>query len=1012
MTVERVEAGERAVPPRAAGVSAAPEAARGRPGGHRLPSGGQIERGRTLRFTFDGRAMTGHPGDTLASALLASGRRLVGRSFKYHRPRGIVSAGSEEPNALVTIGTGAHAEPNTRATVAELFDGLAAASQNRRGPLAFDLLAANDLLAPFLSAGFYYKTFMWPKRFWEKLYEPMIRASAGLGRLSGEPDPDAYDKGFLHCDVLVAGAGPAGLAAALAAARAGARVILADEDFRMGGRLNAETLAVDGRPGSDWAAAAVAELAATPEVRLMPRTTIYGAFDHGIYGALERRTDHLAAGSGKPRQVLWRIYARRCVLAAGATERPIAFGNNDRPGIMLAGAVRAYLNRWAVTPGHRVAVFTNNDDGWRTAHDLAANGVELAAIIDTRDREQELIGVSVPVYMNARVTDTRGGLGLRSLELSNGPTVFADCLAVSGGWNPNVHLTCHQRGRPAWREDIAAFVPGRELPPGMAVAGAANGALTLAAALAEGRRAGDAAAEALGFSPSRAPAPRAEDEPAEVTAFWHVREGRGRAWIDQQNDVTVKDVKLAHQEGFRSVEHLKRYTTLGMATDQGKTGNVLGLAVLAELSGRSTPETGTTIFRPPYTPVAIGAFAGRARGCDFRPYRLTPSHRWAEEQGAVFVEVGTWLRAQYFPRPGETHWRQSVDREVSMTRASVGICDVTTLGKIDVQGRDAGEFLNRVYANGFRALEVGRVRYGLMLREDGFAMDDGTTARLGENHYVMTTTTANAVAVFRHLEFCRQCLWPGLDVHLISTTDGWAQFAVAGPNARRLLQKVVDPEHDISNETFPYMACGELTVCGGTPARLFRISFSGELAYELAVPAGYGNPLMRALMRAGEEFDAVPYGTEALGVMRIEKGHAAGNELNGQTTARDLGLGRMVSKKKDCIGNTLSERPEMNREDGLRLMGFRPVDRSQTIAAGAHFLAPGAEPATDNDQGWMSSAAFSPTLGHSIGLGFIHRGAERVGETVRAVDLLRGTDVEVEIVSPHFVDPEGERLRA
>jgi len=972
---------------------------------------GLVDHSRTSRFSFDGKQLEGHPGDTLASALLANGVRLVGRSFKYHRPRGIFSAGSEEPNALVQLRSGAHREPNTRATMVELFEGLEATSQNYRGSLAFDLMAASDLLSPFLTAGFYYKTFMWPKSFWEKVYEPLIRASAGLGRLSGEPDPDRYDKGFLHCDVLVIGAGPAGLAAALSAGRAGARVILADEDFRPGGRLNAETLTIDGVPGAAWADRTAAELAAMDNVRLMPRTTVHGSFDHGIWGALERMTDHLSASDGKPRQVLWRIYAKRAILGAGAIERSIAFGNNDRPGVMLAGAVRAYLNRWGVAPGRRVAVFTNNDDGWRTALDLAGKGVEVAAVIDTRRGEARANLPGVPIFLGDAVADTRGRKGLARITLASGATIAADCLAVSGGWNPDVHLTCHQRGRPEWRQDIAAFVPAGDLPAGLAVAGAANGSLSLAAALVEGRSAAEAVVEGLGLKPARTTTPKADDDATAISAFWHVGEGRARAWVDLQNDVTVKDVSLAHREGFSAVEHLKRYTTLGMATDQGKTANVLGLAIMAEQTGRTIAETGTTIFRPPYTPVAIGAFAGRARGKDFRPYRLTPSHRWAEEQGAVFVETGAWLRAQRFPRLGETDWRQSADREVTMTRRSVGVCDVTTLGKIDVQGRDAAEFLNKVYVNAFAKLAIGRTRYGLMLREDGIAMDDGTTARLGEHHFVMTTTTANAVSVFRHLEFCRQCLWPGLDVHLISTTDGWAQYAVAGPNARRLLRKIVDAEHDISNEAFPFMACGEISVCGGTPARLFRISFSGELAYEIAVPCRYGDSLIRTLMQAGEEFDVVPYGTEALGVMRVEKGHAAGNELTGQTTARDLGLGGMVSKKKDCIGNVLSEREVLNREDGPRLVGFRPVDRHQSLSAGAHFVAAGREATTQNDDGWMTSVAFSPSLGHSIGLGFLKRGEARMGETVRAVDLLRGGDIEVEVVSPHFIDPEGERLR-
>jgi sarcosine oxidase subunit alpha len=974
--------------------------------------GGQVDRSREISFRFNDRWMKGHPGDTLASALLANGQRLVGRSFKYHRPRGVFTAGSEEPNALVQLRTGAHQEPNTRATTVELFEGLSATSQNHRGSLEWDLMAATDLMAPFLSAGFYYKTFMWPRAFWEKLYEPVIRASAGLGRLSMQEDPDQYDKGFLHCDLLVIGAGPSGLMAALVAARSGARVILADEDFTPGGRLNAETLELDGMAGAEWAAQVVAELAGMPNVRVMPRTTVYGAYDHGVYGALERCTDHLAESGGKPRQILWRIYSKRAVLAAGATERPIAFGNNDRPGVMMAGAVRAYVNRFGVTPGRQVAVFTNNDDGWRTARDLAAKGVEVVAVIDSRDKPAVCEVPGARHYRGVAVMDTVGRKGVKAVTLTDGQVIPVDCLAVSGGWNPNVHLTCHQRGRPEWRDDLQAFVPGGALPPGMAVAGAANGQMTLAAALAEGQAQAQAQLEALGHTVANVNAPRAEDEPREAAGFWHVKQSRKRAWVDQQNDVTVKDVKLANREGFRSVELLKRYTTLGMATDQGKTSNIAGLAILAEDAGKTIPEVGTTIFRPPYTPVPMGALGGRARGKDFRPYRLTPSHKWAEENGATFVEVGNWLRAQWFAREGEQGWRDSVDREVEMTRNSVGICDVTTLGKIDIQGKDAAAFLNKVYANGFATLAVGKVRYGLMLREDGIAYDDGTTARLGENHFVMTTTTANAVVVFRRLEFARQCLWPNMDVHLISTTDGWAQFAVAGPNSRKLVQKVVDKDHDLSNEAFPFMACGEVTVCGGMPARLFRISFSGELAYEIAVPARYGNSMMDVLMEAGKEFDAVPYGTEALGVMRIEKGHAAGNELNGQTTAHNLGMGRMVSQKKECIGNVLSQRPEMIRDDAVKLMGFKPVNPAEHLTAGAHFINRNAEASMDNDQGWMTSVAYSPSLGHSIGLGFVKSGDTRKGEIVRAVSPVHGKEVEVEIVSAHFIDPEGERLRA
>ncbi len=980
----------------------------------RLPTGGQIDRARKISFRFDGQYYKGHPGDTLASALLANGVRLMGRSFKYHRPRGVLTAGSEEPNALVELRTGGRQEPNTRATTIELFDGLQAKSQNAWPSLKFDALAINDRFSYFLTAGFYYKTFMWPAAFWEKLYEPIIRRAAGLGSITTKADPDLYDKGFLHCDLLIIGAGPSGLAAALTAGRAGARVILADEDFRMGGRLNAETFQLGDVAGAQWAAQAVAELASLPNVRLLPRTTIFGAFDHGIYGAVERVSDHLPSPeTGKPRQILWRIYAQRALLCAGAIERPIAFANNDRPGIMTASALRTYVNRWAASPAETVAVFTNNDDGHRTAADLLAAGVKLAAVIDTRTDAPSLPGVEV--LAGAQVTDSAGRLGLKSVtvRLANGQSrrLNVGALGVSGGWNPNVSLTCHQRGRPVWDDAITGFVPGAELPQGMRVVGAATGQFSTHAALHTGAEGAVQALADLGLSATPADLPQAEDAPINITPFWHVG-GTKRAWLDFQNDVTIKDVKLAHQENFRSVEHLKRYTTLGMATDQGKTSNMGGLAVMAELTGASIQATGTTIFRPPYTPVAMGAIAGRSTGRDFKPTRLTPSHRWATEQGAVFVEAGMWLRAQWFPRAGEKDWRESVDREVLATRASVGVCDVTTLGKIDVQGRDAAAFLNRIYCNGFAKLAVGRVRYGLMLREDGIAMDDGTAARLAEDHFVVTTTTANAVPVYRHMEFARQCLWPDMDVQLISTTEAWAQYAIAGPNARKLLQKIADPGFDLSNDAFPFMACGEITVCGGLRARLFRISFSGELAYEIAVPTRYGDALIRRLMQEGAEFDVTPYGTEALGVMRIEKGHAAGNELNGTTTARELGMGRMVSDKKDSIGTVLSRREGLNDPDGLRLVGFRPKNPRARVLAGAHLLELGADMTAANDLGYVTSACYSPNLQSYIAIGFLKSGETRMGDVLRAASPLTGDDTEVEIVSAHFIDPEGERLRA
>ncbi|MCY4543159.1 MAG: sarcosine oxidase subunit alpha, partial [Rhodobacteraceae bacterium] len=586
-----------------------------------------------------------------------------------------------------------------------------------------------------------------------------------------------------------------------------------------------------------------------------------------------------------------------------------------------------------------------------------------------------------------------------------------DCLAVSGGWNPNLQLTCHHGGRPQWDSDLAAFVPGRHIPRGMAVAGAAAGKFSLGSVLKHAVDVVSAVLDDLGLTTADLQFGESDENPFAIEPFWQVKPSQGRAWVDFQNDVTTKDIELSHREGMRAMEHLKRYTTLGMATDQGKAGNVPAIAIMAELTGKSIPETGTTIYRPPYTPVAIGAFAGRARGRGFRPVRKTPSHRWAEEHGAVFVEVGAWLRAQWYARPAETHWRQSVDREVMTTRSSVGVCDVTTLGKIDIQGTGAATLLNHAYTNGFSTLPVGKVRYGLMLREDGIAYDDGTTARLGETHYVMTTTTANAGLVFRQLEFMRQCLFPDLDVHIISTTDGWAQFSIAGPNARRLLQKIIDPGFDISNEAFPFMSCAEIKICGGFAARLFRISFSGELAYEIAVPARFGHSLMDILIKAGKEFDVTPYGTEALGVMRVEKGHFAGNELTGQTTALNLGAARMLSSKKDFQGSILARRPHLNDANALKLVGVRPEDTNAKLRAGAHFLSTGNKAVLENDEGWISSCIYSPTFKSYIGLGLLKRGDERHGETVTAADPLYGSMVPVTVCSPHFYDPKGERQR-
>ena len=870
------------------------------------------------------------------------------------------------------------------------------------------MLSVNDLIAPFLSAGFYYKTFMWPRAFWERVYEPIIRRAAGLGALSGAHNADTYEKAFAFCDLLVIGAGPAGLMAALTAGRAGADVILADEDARMGGRLLAETESVAGKPGHLWVDDVLAELAALPNVRLMTRTTVTGAYDQGTFGALERVGLHLPDAPHLPRECFWRIVAKRSVLCAGALERPVAFPDNDRPGIMTAGAVRTYLNRWGVAPGREVTVYGNNDDAHRTARDLLAAGVRVAGLIDARADAQ--VSGDYPVFTGGKVIATSGRLGLETITVAHqgGQRVIrTDCLAMSGGWNPSLHLTCHMNGRPVWNDAILSFVPKPGAVPGMDVAGAANGVFSTAGCLAEGARVAAAALSDLGFAGPSTKVPEAEDAPYRLQALWSV-EGKGRKWLDFQNDVTVKDVRLAAQENFRSVEHMKRYTTQGMATDQGKSSNVVALAVLADATGRGIPATGTTTFRPPYSPVSIAAMGAGSQGKGFAPERFTTSHAASVARGAPMIEAGLWYRPSYFPRPGEATWRDSCDREVNMVRAAVGVCDVSTLGKIDIQGPDAAQLLDFVYANTFSSLPVGRVRYGLMLREDGHVMDDGTCARLGPQHYVMTTTTAAAGPVMRHLEYVAQVLRPDFDVQVVSVTEQWAQFSVAGPKARELVNGVLDGPAD--NDSFPYMACGQVGVCG-IDGRLFRISFSGEHAYEVAVPARYGAGLFRLLVAQAETLGGGAYGMEALNVLRIEKGFITHAEIHGRVTAFDIGMDRMVSLKKDCIGQTASRRAGLLEDSREQLVGLKPVAAAGQMTAGAHLFAAGAAAVRENGQGYVTSAGYSPSLGRMLALGFLAGGRARHGEVIRLIDHLRGIETECIVCDPVFLDPEGGRLR-
>jgi sarcosine oxidase subunit alpha len=920
--------------------------------------GGLIDRAKSVTFRFDGREYTGFAGDTLAAALLANGVSLFGRSFKYHRPRGVLSAGSEEPNALVELREGAYKEPNTRATMVEIFEGLVAHSQNRVGSLKYDVMAVNSLLSPLFAAGFYYKTFMWPAKFWEKIYEPIIRHAAGLGRVSGLPDPDSYEKTTEFCDCLVIGAGADGVAAAIEAAKDGGRVLLVDE----------------------YAPLKVLDL--PDNVRFLPRTTVFGMYD-GSYAALERLTDHLPSTKA-PRQRRVQIIAGRTVLATGALERPLLFGNNDRPGVMLSDAVQTYITRYGVAPGREAVLFINNDTPVGLISALKAAGVAVNAVVDTRPQSSEAVyeaarKAGVTVFSGAVIMRALGCQHVKGAEIrqANGSVlkIKADLIASSGGFTPNISLLTHLGGKLVWDEQSAAYFAGA-LPKGVVLVGKAAG---------------------VGLNPG-------------ITAHWHSGLYAAKSFVDFQNDVTVKDVALADREGFSSPEHLKRYTTLGMATDQGKTANLNALGVLAQITGQNIAELSGPRARPPYVPVAFGALAGAHKGAHFRPGRLTPTHEFAASLGAKFVEVGPWLRAQYYPRDGED-WLAAAQREVSTTRNAVGFCDVTTLGKIDIQGPDAAVFLERVYTNGWTNLAVGKVRYGVMLREDGFAMDDGTTARLGQTQFVMTTTTANAGKVMQQLEFAAQVLWPELDVALISVTDQWAQLSVAGPKSLAVLQKLVARPEEIGDEALPYMGCKALNLAGGTKARIFRISFSGERAYEIAVPARYGNELAAKLMAAGEEFGIAPYGTEALGIMRIEKGHAAGPEFNGQTSAHDLGFGKLLSKKKDFIGRAMALRPALTDAGRPCLVGLRPVNEADIIRAGSHLLPADAPLTAEHDQGWVSSAARSPSLG-SVALAMLKNGPARMGETVRVYDPVRAGNFLALVVSPVHYDPEGSRLHA
>ncbi len=1009
---------------------------------YRLDAGGRIDRSRPLSFTFNGKSYTGYQGDTLASALIANGVKLVGRSFKYHRPRGFLSAGSDEPNAIVQLEEGAHTEPNTRATVIELYEGLKAASQNCWPSVNHDIGEVNSLFGRLFPAGFYYKTFMWPPKLW-MWYEERIRHAAGMGVSPLENDPDKYENVHTHCDVLVAGGGPAGLAAALTAGRTGARVILADEQDQMGGALLSSYGSghdqIDGIPAAEWIEATLRELATMPEVRIMPRTTVTGYYDYNWLTALEKVTDHMGPGNGgnSVRQRFWKIRAKQVVLATGAIERPLVFAENDRPGIMMAGAVRTYINRFGVLPGKEILVFTNNDTGYYTAIDAKKAGARVY-VADVRPDPQgalvlEAEALGVKVYRNTVITGTRGRkavTGAEVMELNADGTdvtgshfsIDCDIIAMAGGWNPTVHLFSQSRGKLRWDEDATMFVPRESVAinPSRS-AGCCNGTMNLPAVLAEGMSAGIRAALDAGFGDGAAPAaPSASsvmEEP--IRALWEVPcHGHKKKFHEFQNDSTSADVQLATREGMISVEHTKRYTTTGMGTDQGKTSNVTGLAIMAAAQGREIPAVGTTTFRPPYTPQAFGAITGQDRRGLFEQERTTSMHPWHVANGAVFEDVGDWKRPWYFPKTGED-MHAAVQRECRATRDGVGIMDASTLGKIDIQGPDSVRLLEMVYTNAWEKLGVGRCRYGVMLNEHGMIFDDGVTTRLGDNHFHMTTTTGGAARVMGWLEEWLQTEWPDMQVYCTSVTEQWAVATISGPRARVLLSELTDIDLDV--ESLPFMGMAEGTVAG-VPARIYRISFTGEVAFEINVPQVYGLHLWETLMAHGEKYDICPYGTETMHVLRAEKGFIiVGQDTDGTCTPMDVGMDWIVSKKKeDFLGKRSFTRSDTIKEGRKQLVGLLTEDPKIVLPEGAHIAAdanpePGLGVYT-KALGHVTSSYMTPNVtdasgqGRSIAMALVRDGRNRMGDTL-AVPLMDGSVVRAVVTEPIFFDPEGERTR-
>ena len=1027
---------------------------------------GRVDRTRTIRFTFDGRELTGFAGDTLASALLRNGIHLVGRSFKYHRPRGILAAGSEEPNTLVGVRRDdARYTPNLRATQVELYNGLEAHSQNRWPSLSWDVGGINNLLSPFIPAGFYYKTFMWPRSAWKSLYEPRIRAAAGLGKSPTLADPDRYTNRFAHCDVLVVGAGPAGLSAALAAAAAGARVIICDEQPEFGGSLLSEPADshaagsratdshsahshaaspyaldshasdIDGLPASTWLARAIDTLNRNPRVTVLTRTTAFGYFPHNMVGLNERLTDHLdQPHPDSPRERQWQVRAKEVVLACGAIERPLVFPGNDRPGIMLAASARTYVNRYGAVPGSRAVIITACDEAYRAALDLHEAGVYIAIIADIRAEADGPLAdaashAGLPIQTSTTIVGTTGRLRVETVRLAridahghvtDGEQIMpCDLVLMSGGFTPTVHLFSQSRGKLTWDDKTQSFLPGQAAER-VRSAGACRGVYSLAAVLNDGSTAGRTAASTSHAAPSaaRASAIASPTTPADppIGAFAGALPQPGgatgsMAFVDWQNDVTTKDLALATREGFRSVEHIKRYTTTGMATDQGKTSNLNALGFVSRQLDKAIPEVGLTTFRMPYTPISFASFAGFARGSLFDPIRRTATHDWAARNGAVFEDVGLWKRAHYFPRSsanGREDMHTAVARECVAVRKSVGMFDASTLGKIEVVGKDAVTFMNRMYVNGWSTLAVGRSRYGVLLRDDGFVYDDGVVARTAEDRFHVTTTTGGAAGVLRLMEDYLQTEWPDLKVWLTSITEQWSVIAVQGPNSRRVLEGLVEGI-DMSAQAMPHMSVARGRICGA-PMLLFRVSFTGELGFEVNVPADYGQAVWEAIYAAGKKFDITPYGTEAMHVLRAEKGYIiVGQETDGTVTPDDAGLGWAIGKTKpDFVGKRSLQRPSMSADNRKQLVGLFTADPQVVLDEGSQVMQGPGQHAPVRPIGHVTSSYHSAVLGRSIALALVSGGRARTGETLY-VPTGNG-DISVQVTSPVFYDPEGARL--